>query len=191
MNSHEYIPLNSWLSNADMLYIDGRLLWFQISGISGACILLWLSIEQVMKTLIFQKRIKEGRYSSTDSKSTFKQFNSWGQELGHDLKGIRTEFEKCFPELISQVDEQAIGKVYEFFNRRYVVNTSSGIALDLIHKVDSVYFKFRDQISEDLPIAFLDEIADRKSKSKPQPLAAYEYAFTDNPYFRARKNFRT
>lgn len=191
MNSYEYIPLSTWLSNSDMLYLDGRLLWLQVGGVGGSFMLLWLSVEQIMKTLVFQYRIQASDFNSNDGNDTLKQFDKWGIEIGHNLNKNLMMLNKYYPNLLLNSDINALEKIYEYFNRRYVTNSVSGIPLSLLRDVDNVYFKLRDQISEDLPASFIDEIALRKENNEVHILEEYmKFAYLQNNSFRKRHKYR-
>ena len=192
MNSYEYIVLNTWLANADRLYLDGRLLWLQVGGIGSSCILLWLSVEQIIKTVVFQRRIQNGEFNSSNQDATHKKLDAWGMKIGHKIEKNLQALNDTYPKLLTNEEIKTLEKIYEHFNRRYVVNSSTGIAIDLLHKVDAIYFKLRDLISEDLPVAFIDEIAIRRERGQQHAIEDYmKFAYLDNSSFRKRSRYRT
>lgn len=192
MNSQEYMPLNTWLTNADMLYVDGRALWLQIAGIGGGCILVWLSLEQIMKTLVFQDRIKKGVFSGENANDTYEKFNDWGRNIGHGLAANVNALQECFPNIFSERDLIVLEKVHEYFDRRYVVNTSTGISINMLGDIDRVYFMLRDLVDNNIPIAYIDEIALGREENKEHLLEKYrQLAYLRNKSFRRRKEYRT
>ena len=190
MESFEYIPLSSWLGNADILYLDARVLWLQISGMGGGLILMWFAIEQLMKTIVFQERIKDKEHKSTSAEEVFSELDQWGRKMGHDLLKNLTALYNYHPNLFSSDDEKALEDVYSHFEARYVDNKSRGIEIKALNKLDSIFFKLRDLISEDLPMSHMDMI-DVNRQSKLDRLDEYtKFAYLNNPHFHKRPKYR-
>lgn len=190
MKSFEYIPLSSWLGNADSLYLDARVLWLQVSGMGGGLILMWLAIEQLMKMLIFQWRIENDEHSSKTSAEMFKELDSWGRKINHRLSDILRELNTCYPNFFQPEEIATLKNVYDHFEARYVDNKSRGIEIKALNTLDDIFFKLRDLTSEDLPIGYMDMI-DINRKSKLDRLGYYtKFAHVNNPHFHKRVNYR-
>src|SRR5437868_5490422 len=108
MQSYQYIPLSSWLGNADVLYLDARVLWLQISGMGGGLILMWLAIEQLMKVIIFQERIKNNELESKNADDVFIEIGRWGKKMNHKLPNILSELDKYYPNLFTPTEKIAL-----------------------------------------------------------------------------------
>jgi hypothetical protein len=189
LHHDESLVLNSWLRHADQFYIDGRLLWFN-QGINGACVLLWLSLEQMLKTLIFQKRLRAGLIMRTDNIDILNTLNKAGRSFNHELSDLIIAFKNDYPRVLSVKDIGVLTKLHEFFSRRYVSNTNSLIRLDLITSVDNLYFKLREYISASISLSIIDEIGLRLKIGIQHPLEGYMiYAYIENQYFRRRKKY--
>jgi hypothetical protein len=100
MKSFEYIPLSSWLGNADTFYLDARVLWLQISGMGGGLILMWFATEQLMKTVVFQERIKNNEHKAANAEAVFLELDHWGRKMGHDLSKNLTALYNYHPKVI-------------------------------------------------------------------------------------------
>jgi len=195
LSPEEAIALNSWLRQADTFYLDGRLLWLQ-DGIDGSCVLLWLSLEQLLKLLIFQARFKEGTLAAKPGQTIFETMDKTGRKLSsqnHQLKDLIKEFDIHFPGLLAKRDLPILEKVQEYFTRRYVVNSSTAIALKLIEDIDRLFFKLRDGVDAQVPLCFIDEIAFRRELGLGhQYLEHYmQYAYVNNKFFKRRKKYPT
>lgn len=190
MDSFEYIPLSSWLGNADVLYLDARVLWLQISGMGGGLILMWFAIEQLMKTVVFQERIKNNENKSVNAEEVFSELDQWGKKIGHDLSKNLTELYKYYPNLFNTDEEKVLKNVHDHFEARYVDNKSRGIEIKALNMLDAAFFKLRDLISEDLPMSHMDMI-DINRQSKLDRLDEYtKFAYLKNPHFHKRASYR-
>jgi hypothetical protein len=179
---------NHWLQVADRNYIEGRFLWLH-GGIDGACILLWLAVEQITKLICLQADPERGLRDNDDLDQVYawmdrraRQYSRrhrWAdleQSLGGipgaawDLEGWRSTIEK----------------LEEYFHRRYVRNESTSIRITMFREVDTIYFNLRDSIEPDVVAATIDEIYVRRKHGLQQPVPVYEHVYRDNPQFRTR-----
>jgi len=191
MKSYQYTPLSSWLGNADVLYLDARVLWLQISGMGGGLILMWLAIEQLMKTVVFQERLKNGDSKKSNMDEVLIELTSWGKKIGHSFKANRAALYKSHPEIFTAEEEIILQSVYDHFEARYVDNQSRSIEIKALKVLDEVYFRLRDLMSEDIPMSHMDMI-DSHRHSQIYRMADYtKFAFIDNPHFHGRANYRT
>lgn len=191
MQSHQYMPLNSWLGNADNLYLDARVLWLQINGMGGGLILMWLAIEQMMKTVTFQERIQRGESASNTMEDVLLDFTKWGKKIGHSFSANHNAISEFYPSILSKHEKAVLESVYDHFEARYVDKQHRSIEIKALHTLDKVYFRLRDLVSEDLPMSHIDMI-DLHRKLPAFGLADYnKFAFIDNPHFHARKRYRT
>jgi len=191
MQSFEYIPLSSWLGNADTLYLDARVLWLQGDGLGSGLILMWLAIEQLIKTVVFQDRIQNRELKAKDAEAVFAEFDSWGKKINHSFASNLNALYTHHSDLFSEDEKKVLQNVYEHFEARYVDNKSRGIEIKALNVLDEIYFRLRDLISEDLPMSHIDMI-DVHRKSEMYRLSDYtRFAFTDNPHFHARAHYRT
>jgi hypothetical protein len=92
--------------------------------------------------------------------------------------------------LFSADEEKALENVYDHFEARYVDNKSRGIEIKALNELDSMSFKLRDLISEDLPMSHMDMI-DVIRQSKLDRLDDYtKFAYLNNPHFHKRARYR-
>jgi hypothetical protein len=189
LSNDEQLALHDWLRSADGLYIDGRLLWFNV-GIDGSTILLWLSLEQILKLLIFQSLLKKSLLTTSDGQTAFGTLEDKGKRLNHGYATLVNTFDEEYPRLLTASNKEVLEKLHEFFNRRYASNTPTSIALNLIEPVDRLYFKLRDHVSSQLRLAYIDEIGFRLAIKFTHPLEQHmQYAYLGNKYFRRRKRY--
>lgn len=190
MQPYQYIALSSWLGNADMLYLDARVLWLQVSGMGGGLILMWLATEQLMKTLVFQERIKNGDLKAKKIEDVIIELTGWGKKINHSLSNNLAELYKFFPKLFTAEEQRSLEKVYDHFEARYADNKSRSIEIKALNTLDGIYFKLRDLISENLPISHMDMI-DVHRQSTMYRMADYtKFAFQNNPHFHKRTKYR-
>jgi len=190
MESFEYIQLSSWLGRADNLYLDARVLWLQISGMGGSFILMWLAIEQMMKLIIMQERIKKMLHTSKSSLDLEKELNGWGLEFKHNLSKLLKELEVSYPNLFTSTEIELLKKMHRLFEGKYSSSTPIGIHISSLNIMDCIFFKLRDLTSKDLPMSQMDMI-DVNRNSTLNRLGDYvKFAYLDNPYFRKRKEYR-
>jgi len=187
------LVINSWLQKADHLYIDWRCLWYKM-WIDSACILLWLSIEQIMKILIIQNKIKNWEIiiKDLDLNEIHKLYDkearkiTSSQKTQHSSDKVLKIFHDNYPEFNINEYEESISKVNEYFDRRYVKHCWTSINILLLYKIDELYFNFRDLIDENVVQWTIDEIFIRKEAWVWQTTQVFNYAFQDNTYFRPR-----
>lgn len=205
-NHYYYFCLNGYLSNADNLYVEGRFLWLN-QGISGACNLIWLSIEQLITILIFESRIQKGSFDSVIVKN-----DGVAQELVYDpqekdIDVIHTFISRTLymierrhrlqklldvlrAETAINLEEHVdvLEKTKEFHDRRYFENSSTSINLNLLNEIDRVFFLLRGYLSEHIPRSLIDEIAFQREFSQGHPLPIFSYAYQSNDSFSSRKH---
>lgn len=156
MDSKLYLPLNSWLQKADWNYILGRFLWFNMF-IEGACNLLWLSCEQIIKVLLIQKNAKKFSQCS-NLKDVHLIIDKEGKKKGHSVAELVDSINIEYPELKIVKYKSVLEKLQEYFYRRYVVNSSLSISLNKTDKVDELYFLLRNKIEPEVGLGVIDEI---------------------------------
>jgi hypothetical protein len=83
---------------------------------------------------------------------------------------------------------KCLEKVNEYFHRRYVTNEGTSISLGLLNMIDDLYFLIRDQMSEYIPCAMIDEIRFNRDHEGKQSVPYFHYAFHENQHFRSRKH---
>ncbi|MGD0951166.1 MAG: hypothetical protein ABR985_02040 [Methanotrichaceae archaeon] len=83
MRNNVHGALFMWLEIADWHYLEGRLL-FQHKLVTGACELLWLSVEQMMKILLVKKEINSIISIVTDLEGVCKIIDKKGKHYGHN-----------------------------------------------------------------------------------------------------------
>ena len=190
MQPFEYIQLSSWLGRSDALYLDARVLWLQISGMGGSFLLMWLSIEQMMKMIIMQERIKKKLHASKSSSDLEKELDGWGLEFKHNLSKLLKELATYYPNLFTPAEIDLLKKMHRLFEGKYSSSTPIGIHISSLNTMDCIFFKLRDLTSEDLPMSQMDMI-DVDRNSTFSRLGSYtQFAYLDNPYFHQRANFR-
>lgn len=187
MDSQSYLALNAWLQKADTNYIEGRLLWLN-QLINGSCNLLWLASEQIIKILILQKNIDSYSSNSTDLSELHETLDKEGMKLGHSVKKLIQRVSAEYPDFDISKFEKTLGKLQEYFYRRYVVNSGSSISLLMLNEVDEFYFLVRSRIEPDVGLGTIDEIHIQRKHKWGHPLPAFSYAYQYNEHFRPRKH---
>ena len=189
LNTTVYLALNHWLQKADTNYLEGRVLWFQ-SLIEGACNLLWLSIEQVLKILILQAKFETIDSICKGLGTVYKALDKEAKSISRKHSGIEIvrKVESTCGELNLAPYYSVMDKLEEYFNKRYVVPGGSTISLLLIHEVDELYFLLREHIAPELGLGLIDEIYIRRKHRWPQTMRAFDLAYYKNKSFRGRKH---
>lgn len=187
MDSKSYLTLNSWLQKADHNYYEGRLLWLHMC-LDGACNLLWLSCEQMIKILLLQKKIDEISSKSKNLNELHKKLDRLGKSINHDAKKLIKELENEYPDLDINKFIPVLEKLQEYFFRRYVVHQGSSISLMMIKEIDEFYFLLRNKVEANVGLGTIDEIYIQKKHKWKHPLEAFAYAYIDNKSFRSRKH---
>ena len=187
MNSQSYLALNAWLQKADQNYIEGRLLWLN-HLINGACNLLWLASEQILKILILQKTIDSFSENSSDLKQLHETIDKEGMKLGHSVIKLIQRVNSDYPGFDISKYEKVLEKIQEYFYRRYVVHSGSSISLLMLNEVDEFYFLVRGKIEPDVGLGTIDEIHIQRKHKWGHPLPAFSYAYQYNEHFRPRKH---
>jgi hypothetical protein len=187
MNDIAYLALNAWLQKADGNYVAGRLLWLN-QLVDGACNLLWLSAEQIIKILIIQNNIAEYSAQCPSLDLLHCRMEKEGKKLGHDTPKLlgRIGVEHC--DLDISKFESALRKLQEYFHRRYVVNSGSSISLGMLNEVDEFYFLLRSKVHPDVGLGTIDEIHIQRKHGWGHPLPAFAFAYMHNNYFRPRRH---
>ncbi len=163
--------------------------------ISSACILLWLSLEQIIKILVIQKRISSWEIDIEDKNlnDIHKIFDKEARKLTkwkthHCIDKLIDNFEATYQSFkIGNYKNQLI-KVNEYFERRYVKRGWTSINISLLYDIDKLYFNLRDFIDSKVPQWTIDEIFIRKQLNYQQIEEVSNYAFHDNKNFRPRRN---
>lgn len=121
MNTNSYLALNAWLQTSDDNYISGRLLWLN-EMIDGACNLLWLSCEQIIKILILQNSLdaKTAECKTVEEVHCFID-NELKKKYGHGLSALMKKIDDEYPDVKIMNYKKVLEKLNEFFNRRYYV----------------------------------------------------------------------
>ena len=187
MDSKWYLSLNSWLQKADQNYIEGRLLWLNWL-VNGASNLLWLSLEQMIKILLLQKRIDSLSSQVNNLDDLHNLLDSEGKKIGHNVHDLIQQIKKMYPDLDIDKFEETLKKLQEYFYRRYVVNSRSSISLLMLDNVDKLYFLLRSKVDSDIGPGTIDEIFIQRKYNWWHPLSAFAYAYLQNKYFKTRKH---
>jgi hypothetical protein len=185
MNSESYLALNAWLQKADQNYMEGRFLWLNMF-IDGACNLLWLSSEQIIKILLLQKDIDILSNASSDLDNLHKKIDFEGKKLGHDVHKLIANVKSQYPDIDLTTYETMLIKLQEYFYRRYVVNTGSAISLNVLDEIDEFYFTVREKIDAEIGLGTIDEIFIQRKHNWGHPIPSYEYSYHKNKYFKTR-----
>lgn len=187
------LVINSWLQKSDHLYIDWRCLWYKM-WINSACVLLWLSLEQMMKILIIQDKINKWEINLEEKNldeihSIFdkeaRKLSKWQNH--HCIDELLNNFNISYPAFDINQYKTNILKINEYFGRRYVKHSWTSISILLLYSIDELYFNLRDLIDHKVIQWTIDEIFIRKQMWFNQIIDVFNYAFYDNKYFRPRK----
>ncbi len=182
-----FLALNAWFQKSDSNYIEGRLLW-QNHLVDGACNLLWLASEQVIKILLLQKNDNQYPEEKLNLNDLHKTMNKIAERYRHRVQKLINKINNEYTELDISKYENTLTKLHEYFHRRYVVNSSSSIPLSLIEEVDEFYFLLRDKVHADVGPGTIDEIHIQKKHRWQHPVPAFKYAYINNNHFRPRKH---
>jgi hypothetical protein len=185
MNSQSYLALNAWLQKSDQNYMEGRLLWLNYF-IDGACNLLWLSTEQIIKILLIQKDIDTLSDSSSGLDKLHEKIDKKGKSLGHDVHKLIAKVKSEYPNLDLTSYEPMLIKLQEYFNRRDVINSASSISLNMLDEIDEFYFNVREKIVPEIGLGTIDEIFIQRKHNWGHPLLAFEYVYYKNKHFKTR-----
>ncbi|WP_264552105.1 HEPN domain-containing protein [Flavobacterium sp. N2038] len=185
MNSEPYLALNAWLQKADQNYMEGRLLWLN-DFIDGACNLLWLSAEQIIKILLLQKDISILSNVSGDLDDLHNKIDTKGKKLGHDVHKLIANVKSQYPDLDLTTYESMLIKLQEYFYRRYVINTGSVISLNMLDEIDEFYFIVRGKIDAEIGLGTIDEIFIQRKHNWAHPISSFECAYHKNKHFKTR-----
>lgn len=179
--------LNSWLQKADNNYIEGRALWFHFM-FDGSCNLLWLASEQMMKILLLQKDFQHTSFDGQDVDLILSQFDRAARNFGHNLERLLVRFDEVYPEVNIRQFQWVLGKVQEYFYRRYVVNETTEIGLALINSIDQCYFELRSKVLPEVGLGLVDELRIDQKYNRPHGFSAFQYAYFRNSSFRGRRH---
>jgi hypothetical protein len=189
MNRFIYSALGGWLSTADFNYLEGRVLWRNLL-LAGSCILLWLSIEQIIKLLILQKDPELLNHESENQNSLYTIIDTKAKSISpkHRASELLENFTPVYPEIDLSPYQDTLDKLEEWFQRRYVRHEFASIPLDMIHSVDELYFLLREEVNGSIPISIIDTIFIYKKHGWQLPIPAYKMAYIDNKSFRSREH---
>jgi hypothetical protein len=184
------IALNGWLQCADGNYVSGRHLWWSDLFL-GACNLLWLATEQMVKLLILEHMRATLDQGSRDLDAIHRTLGRAAQ--GIDRNHRRVTLTAALAAELPHIDlapyEAAMDKLQEFYMRRYVVHSGTSIRPELIHQIDHLYFHLRAFVPPSLGLGLIDEIGIRNKHGWGHPLPAYRAAHHDNRAFRRRGHY--
>lgn len=202
-NHYYYWCLHSYLSRADEHYVEGRSLWLQWMY-DGASILLWMSVEQMIKLLITQSKIETGSLEKfenkdlglvvhdpleTDIKRVHALIDKEFYRIGsrHKLDGFKAQLlDVCGIDLSPYLT--ALEKLEEYFIRRYVQHNGSSLSGGNIEIIDEVYFLLRSKLDARVPMAYIDEIAWQKKVDGRHPAPYFPNAYIRNKHFASREH---
>jgi hypothetical protein len=187
MDSNSYLALNAWLQKSDGNYIEGRLLWLN-SLVNGACNLLWLALEQIIKIILLQKQINEISSDVSNLDELHNKLDKKGKKLGHNVHALIQSINTEYPDLDISKYEKTLNKLQEFFYRRYVVHSGNSISLLTLNAVDELYFLLRSKVSSDVGLGTIDEIYIQKKHKWTHPIPAFAYSYLQNIHFQPRKH---
>lgn len=185
MDSKSKLVINTWLTKADENYVSGRALWMN-SLVTGASNLLWLSCEQLIKTLKLQLDISELSSQCETLDELHDMCDKKAKGFNHKLNKLILELGSLCPEIEPERYKEMLEKLNEYFFRRYVKNSKSHISLGMLDMVDEFYFTLRSYVSEDVQVCLIDEIFYQKKNKWGHPLPSFSYAYLNNKHFRSR-----
>lgn len=203
-NFRYHMALGAYLTTADRHYLDSRILWHSNSHF-GASMPLWLAIEQMIKLYIVQSRVENRSLGSVRFKDkgatvtlTYNPTES-NMEVAFSLlsRSFYNLSPKHKPEPLVQHMQglldissyrRHLEKVNELYERRYYVNKGTSIPKGTFQKMDELYFKLRNAVSNNIPRSLMDEIAYQKKFDTGHPLRNFIYAYYENPYFQAKEH---
>lgn len=205
-NFIHFLSLTSYLTRADRHYVEGRFLW-ATQAVDGSCILLWLGIEQIIKTYIVQHRLINGTLQDVVVKNGPSKTVVKYDPQETDSKKIHALFDRTFYNIDPRHDldrlmeimanevhfsleshKANLEKVKEYYERRYVQPGGTSISLDQIFTIDQVYFLIREKLAPEIQCSLIDEIAYQKHFDFKHPLQHFQYAYRDNRFFKAKKH---
>ncbi|MFN1584640.1 hypothetical protein [Vibrio rotiferianus] len=187
MDSQAYLALNAWLQKADSNYIEGRVLWLQ-HLVNGACNLLWLSSEQLIKVLLLQNEIEDISAKSENLTELHTRLEKRGRKLGHSADKLTTALCKAYPAIDIERFLATLHKLQSYFYRRYAVHSASSISLSMLTEVDEMYFLLRSQVLPEVGLGVIDEIHIQRKHQLGHPLHAFSYVYLNNDFFKPRKH---
>jgi hypothetical protein len=205
-NYYYYFCLHAYLSRADDHYVEGRFLWANYA-VDGACILLWLAIEQLIKLNIIQERIENKVLDGIEIKESGNKVTLGYDPQEKDVRKIHKILDKTSYKINSrhQLDkllgilndeviidlsmyEDTLGSVKEYYERRYYKDQGTSISLGQLESIDEVYFLLRGNLNEQFPRALIDEINFQKKFEIVHPLPFWIFAYRENKHFKSRKH---
>jgi hypothetical protein len=205
-NYYYYFCLHAYLSRADHHYVEGRFLWANYA-VDGSCILLWLAIEQLIKLNIIQERIEKKVLDGVEIKESGNKVTLDYDPQEKDVRKINKILDKTsykinsrhqLNELLRILNDQVnidlsiyydtLGKVKEYYERRYYKDEGTSISIGQLDSIDEVYFLLRGNLNEQFPRALIDEINFQKKFDIEHPLRFWSYAYRGNKYFKSRKH---
>jgi hypothetical protein len=205
-NYYYYFCLHAYLSRADDHYVEGRFLWANYA-VDGACILLWLAIEQLIKLNIIQERIENKVLDGIEIKESGNKVTLGYDPQEKDVRKIhkildktsykinsRNQLDKLLVILNDEVNidlsmyEDTLGSVKEYYERRYYKDQGTSISLGQLESIDEVYFLLRGNLNEQFPRALIDEINFQKKFEIVHPLPFWIFAYRENKHFKSRKH---
>jgi hypothetical protein len=205
-NYYYYFCLHAYLSRADDHYVEGRFLWANYA-VDGACILLWLAIEQLIKLNIIQERIENKVLDGIEIKESGNKVTLGYDPQEKDVRKIHKILDKTsykinsrhqLNELLRILNDQVnidlsiyydtLRKVKEYYERRYYKDQGTSISLGQLESIDEVYFLLRGNLNEQFPRALIDEINFQKKFEIVHPLPFWIFAYRENKHFKSRKH---
>ncbi len=205
-NYYYYFCLNAYLSRADEHYIEGRFLWSN-TAVDGACNLLWLAIEQLIKLNIIQARIENRTLNDVEINENGNRITLVYDPQERDIRKIHKILDKTSYKINSrhQLDEllrilkdevnidlspyyDTLDKVKEYYERRYYKDEGTSISLGQLESIDEIYFNLRGNLNVQFPRALIDEISFQKKFNTGHPLPYFIFAHKDNKHFKSRRH---
>jgi hypothetical protein len=205
-NYYYYFCLHAYLSRADHHYVEGRFLWANYA-VDGSCILLWLAIEQLIKLNIIQERIEKKVLDGVEIKESGNKVTLDYDPQEKDVRKINKILDKTsykinsrhqLNELLRILNDQVnidlsiyydtLGKVKEYYERRYYKDEGTSISIGQLDSIDEVYFLLRGNLNEQFPRALIDEINFQKKFDLGHPLPFWIFAYRENKHFKSRKH---
>jgi hypothetical protein len=184
-----------WLTRADRNYVEGRFL-ARSGGFLGGGHLLWLSFEQLAKTLILESKARKGELclpawskDPTAFERVCKELDGEAKNIArrHDTEPLVAALTAEYPELDLTVYRDVIDKVSKMFLMRYPSLEPWGFATAEVDAIDQLYFTLRDRVDPAVGMGSIDMLCLFLANNKG-PLYADVDAdvFVDNKAIRLR-----
>jgi hypothetical protein len=205
-NYYYYFGLHAYLSRADGHYLEGRFLWSNYA-VDGACNLLWLAIEQLIKLNIIQTRLENKTLNGVEIKENGNKVTLDYDAQENDIRKIHKILDKTSYKINSRhhLDEllrilkdeveidllnyyDTLDKVKEYYERRYYKDIGSSINLGQLDRIDEVYFYLRCNLNDQFPRALIDEISYQKKFNTGHPIPYFIFSYKENKHFKSRKH---